>query len=105
MRPWQPDPDDPSRWLGPTFRVLAAALVVLVGVTLAILEYFVAVLWLKGRYERDLARRGIVQGGDALSQAVVPALWLTLVLVAVQVAVIALVVLAVRHRRAATDPA
>ncbi len=101
LRPWDTHPEDPSRWLGRTFRLLAAALIALTAFSIAVIEYFVAVFWFEGRYERELARRGIIQGGDALNQAVLPALWLTLILVAVQVAAIVLVVLAVRRRRAA----
>jgi di/tricarboxylate transporter len=99
MRPWARDPDDDSRWFGWTFRVVVSALLVLVGLSVVVLQYFVAVFWFEGRYERELARHGIVQSGDALNQAVVPALWLTLAVVALQAGAIALVVRAVRRRR------
>ena len=73
------------------------ALAVLGAITVVLLQYMGAVFWLEGRNERDLASHGIVMGGEALNRAVVPAMWLTLALVVVEVAIG--VVLARRRRR------
>jgi hypothetical protein len=89
-----------STWFRRTFRTLVGALLALVGLTFVIFQYFFAVFWFEGRHERDLAREGIVQGGDALNQAVVPALWLTLAVVAVEAATVILALFALRRARA-----
>lgn len=96
MRLWATHPDLEESWLDRAAKAVAVALVVSGGLTLAILQYFAAVFFFKGRNEGRLARQGIVNGSDALNQAVLPALWLTLAVLAAEVLVI---VLLVRRRR------
>ena len=102
IRPWVSDPVD-RRWFDPAIRLVASALMVFGGLSLVILEYLLAVLWFEGHYERELARQGIVSGSEAPSRAALPAVWVTLVVIAVQAGVaVGLVHLLRRHRRART---
>ena len=102
MRLWRAHPELAPGWLDKAGHLVALALAVVGSLTLALVQYVLAVFWFKGRYERDLARQGIVQGGDALNMAVVPAMWLTLALVAAEV--LAVVLLVRRRRRRCPAP-
>jgi hypothetical protein len=87
-------------WLDRAGHLVALALAVLLSVTLGFLQLVLLVFLFEGHYERELAREGIVQGGDALNMAVGPALWVTLAVVAVEVlAVVLLLRRADRRRR------
>ncbi|MFN2504944.1 MAG: hypothetical protein ABR540_12105 [Acidimicrobiales bacterium] len=99
MRLWATHPELEESWLDRAAKAVAVALVVSGGMTLAILQYFGAVFFFKGRNEGRLARQGIVQGGDALNEAVLPALWLTLAVLAAEILVITLLVRRRRRRR------